>query len=103
MFCPNCGKEIVPGSDICFGCGIMLDKIFKIPQKRVSAGWWWLGFFMPIVGLFLWIFLNDSEPAKAKKCGIGALVGTITGIVSVILFYAFIFIMAIILADPLYF
>ncbi|MBQ3562361.1 MAG: zinc-ribbon domain-containing protein, partial [Clostridia bacterium] len=31
MFCPNCGKEIMPGADICFGCGIMINKIMKAP------------------------------------------------------------------------
>lgn len=87
MFCPRCGKEIMQGSDVCFGCGIMLDKVIKAPLKRVSAGWWWLGFFLPLVGLLLWIFLNDSEPAKAKKCGWGAIIGVIVSVALVVLYY----------------
>lgn len=91
MFCPNCGREIISGSDVCFGCGIMLDKIFKKAPKRVSAGWWWLGFFIPFIGFILWAVMNDSEPEKAKKCGIGAIVGVIVPVVIVILFYVIMF------------
>lgn len=95
MFCPNCGKEIMPGADICFGCGIMIDKILKAPiQRRVSAGWWWLGFFFPVIGLILWACLSSSEPEKAKKCGIGAIVGTIVSVVGFVLLYAGVFALA---------
>ena len=103
MFCPNCGKEITPGAEVCFGCGIMLDKMFKKVPKRASAGWWWLGFFLPLVGLILWATMNDSEPEKAKKCGIGALVGTIVSIGAIILIYALMIVGMIMLSNTIYY
>lgn len=98
MFCPKCGKEIMHGADVCFGCGIMLDKVLKAPPKRAGAGWWWLGFLIPIVGLLVWVFLNDSEPEKAKKCGWGALIGTIASVALVVLYIVFIVVLAVLLA-----
>jgi len=94
MFCPNCGKEIMPGADICFGCGIMINKIMKAPPRRVSAGWWWIGFFFPLVGFILWACLSGNEPEKAKKCGFGALVGAIISVVGLVLLYGLMFALA---------
>ena len=40
-----------------------------------SFGWAVLGFFIPLVGLILWLVWKDSKPKSAKMSGIGALVG----------------------------
>ena len=40
-----------------------------------SFGWAVLGFFIPLVGLILWLVWKDSKPKSAKMAGIGALVG----------------------------
>lgn len=40
-----------------------------------SFGWAVLGFFIPLVGLILWLVWKDSKPNSAKMAGIGALVG----------------------------
>ena len=40
-----------------------------------SFGWAVLGFFIPLVGLILWLVWKDSKPKNAKMAGIGALVG----------------------------
>ncbi len=96
MFCPNCGREILNNADVCLGCGVSLDKLMKKDEGKVSAGWWWLGFFFPYVGLFVWIFSLDSAPKKAKKCGWGALFGTIIPAVLTVLFYVVCFVIFII-------
>lgn len=40
-----------------------------------SFGWAVLGFFIPLVGLILWLVWKDTKPKSAKMAGIGALVG----------------------------
>ena len=92
MFCPHCGKELNENAAVCLNCGRYVSEVTKSrPADSASAGWWWLGFFVPIAGLIIWAVCNDSTPIKAKKAGIGALVGFITSIVLVILLYVLIF------------
>lgn len=40
-----------------------------------SIGWAVLGFFIPIVGLVLFLVWKNTKPQCAKMAGIGALVG----------------------------
>ncbi len=93
MFCSNCGKEIADNASVCVGCGVSV-KTMKAKNDTASAGWWWLGFLIPLAGLLIWICCNDSAPAKAKKAGIGALVGFILSIVLCVLIYVAIFVIA---------
>lgn len=52
-----------------------------------SFGWVVLGFFLPIVGLILYLVWRDQKPLSAKKAGMGALVSVITGIVLSVLWF----------------
>jgi len=52
-----------------------------------SAGFAVLGFFIPIVGLILWLVWKDNTPLKAKSAGKGALIGFIVSIVLTILIF----------------
>ena len=91
MYCPNCGNQIDDNAAVCLNCGISTDR-FKAPQeKKPSAGWWWLGFFLPIVGFLIWALCSDT-PKKARKAGMGAIVGMIVSILLVVLFYVLYFI-----------
>ena len=67
MFCPNCGKEISDLAAVCVGCGRNLEGVHPKNEKRAGAGWWWLGFLIPMAGILIWIFCHDTEPKKAKK------------------------------------
>ncbi len=91
MYCSNCGKELNENAAVCLGCGVTVNKQPQESSVHVSAGWWWLGFFIPLAGLLIWVFCNDSEPQKAKKAGTGALVGVIVSVVLVILWYVLVF------------
>ena len=46
-----------------------------------------LSFFIPLVGLILFLVWNNESPRKAKACGKWALIGFITGIVISVLAY----------------
>lgn len=90
MFCPNCGKEILPNASVCLNCGVGVNNLSK-PSDSNSVGWWWLGFFIPIAGFIIWAVCSGDQPVKAKKAGVGALVGVITSVILIGLFYALFF------------
>lgn len=85
MFCPQCGREVCDNAAVCVGCGMSLANVSKKGEGKVSAGWWWLGFLIPLAGLLVWIFCHDTEPIKAKKAGIGAIIGTVVSVVLAVL------------------
>lgn len=88
MFCPYCGKQIDDKAAVCLGCGRSVQNITnKSMQDSSSAGWWWLGFLCPIVGFILWCVWTGSTPMRAKRVGWGALIGVITSIVLIVLYY----------------
>lgn len=45
-----------------------------------SIGWGVLGFFIPLVGLILFLVWRTSKPQSAKVAGIGALIGFCLGL-----------------------
>lgn len=108
MFCPYCGKEINENAAVCLGCGRSVKNIRKpSEQDSNSVGWWWLGFFFPLIGFILWIVWTGNTPLRAKRVGWGALVGAIVSVVLVILIYiaifAFTFMVGMNIADAMYY
>ena len=104
MFCPKCGGQVGQDDAFCRNCGTSLklsDPLNEsVPDGRFSdgsprppqypapakpdssaekpSGWWGaLGFFFPVIGLVLFLVWNGDYPARAKKIGIGALIGAI--------------------------
>ena len=78
MFCSKCGKEVNDEAIVCVHCGCAIEN------KKVSAvangdapntGFAVLGFFIPLVGLILYLVNKDTHPLKAKSAGKGALIG----------------------------
>ncbi len=88
-FCSKCGKEINDEAVICVHCGCSVRN--QSPTAAAGGaqsgitGWSILGFFIPIVGLIMYLIWNTSEPVKAKAAGKGALIGFITSAVLSIL------------------
>ncbi len=87
MFCSKCGKEVAEGNAFCPSCGASLNSsdletrnISQNPNDAPSTGFAVLGFFIPLVGLILYLMWKDELPKKAKSCGKGALAGFIVGI-----------------------
>ncbi len=78
MFCSKCGKEINDEAVICVHCGCAVDNKNASAVANGDAsnmGWAVLGFFIPLVGLILYLVNKDTHPLKAKSAGKGALVG----------------------------
>lgn len=85
-YCSKCGKEIMDEALICPECGCAQDNIvqgksaLQSKENSNNIGWSILCFFIPIVGLILYLVWKETSPAKAKAAGVGALVGFVVPI-----------------------
>lgn len=79
MYCKKCGKELDDEAKFCPYCGTSTRDEKENAQNgdARSAGLGILCFFLPIVGLILYIVWKDTYPLKAKSCGKGALISVI--------------------------
>ena len=91
-YCSHCGKEILDEAIVCPHCGCSV-KESAIVDNTPSVGLNVLSFFIPLVGLILFLAYIDKMPVKAKAIGKFALIGFVIGIViSIIAFVIFGFI-----------
>lgn len=81
MYCRNCGKSMHDSAKYCINCGTSFDNNNKESDDHSSFGFAILGFFIPIVGLILFLIYEGKKPKRAKSAGKGALIGFITKIV----------------------
>lgn len=79
MYCRSCGKNIDDSATYCINCGTRFYN--KEIDDQSSFGFAILGFFIPIVGLILFLIYEGEKPKRAKSAGKGALIGFITKIV----------------------
>ena len=77
-FCSKCGKEIVDEAVVCPHCGCAVSQADAYDAP--SMGFAVIGFFLPIVGLILYLFFKEKSPMKARSAGKGALIGVGVGI-----------------------
>ncbi len=83
-YCQKCGKEIMDEAVICPNCGCATGNANLANNTQAdtnSIGWAILGFFIPLVGLILYLIWKDTRPNDAKKAGKGALIGVIVNVV----------------------
>lgn len=110
-FCPHCGSKIADkeSEDDYFASDAPIDDLNRLEDRNQAqrpapnyapvedkGGFLWglIGFFIPFVGLILFLVWKDQMPKRSKSCGIGALVGVIAYIVLVIVLYATMFALA---------
>lgn len=55
------------------------------PKDTGFAGWAVLGFFLPLVGLILWLVWEDTRPMDSQKAKTGCIVGFATSLALCIL------------------
>ncbi len=81
-YCTKCGHELVDEAIICTNCGCAVTPAKGAdPADAPNMGFAVLSFFIPLVGLILYLIFKDRFPQKAKSCGKGAIIGFVTGIV----------------------
>ena len=95
MFCKNCGNVIDENSLYCNNCGTRLETVQKqnFTEDDSSLGFAIIGFFIPLVGLILFLIYEGKKPKRAKSAGKGALTGFVTrimlSIILVVLYFLF--------------
>jgi hypothetical protein len=57
------------------------------PDDKGSVGFGILSFFIPLVGLILFLVWHKEKPRKAKSAGIGALIGMVANIIFYLVAY----------------
>ena len=94
VFCTGCGTEFAPDAQFCSVCGRprpvqSAQPVYQqngyqqgyrpqnVEQDAPSTAMKVLGFFLPGVGLILYLVWKDQLPLKAKSAGKGALIGVI--------------------------
>lgn len=96
MFCKQCGSQIDESAKYCPQCGACQSEPVQNmqPPRAISdttnaVGYGFLGFFFPIVGLVLFLVWRWERPKAAKASGLGALISTLIGVVSVLVVFGF--------------
>ena len=87
MYCKNCGRTVGDTSSYCNNCGARIDNKpnADASEDSLSLGFAIFGFFIPIVGLILFLIYEEKKPKRAKSAVKGALIGFITEIVLAII------------------
>lgn len=81
MYCRKCGGIVDDDATFCKNCGANLNDISNTSDDNSSFGVAVLGFFIPLVGLILFLVYEGKKPKSAKSAGKGALIGFVTHIV----------------------
>lgn len=102
MYCHQCGKEVSDDAKFCPYCGVSLGHTQgnyepihpnEIVSKddAPSMGFAVLSFFVPIVGLILFLVWKDEFPQKSKSCLKGLISGIVLYVVMVCCFVSVFF------------
>lgn len=114
MICNTCGEKVREGAVVCPNCGfkptdkkhvvktVNEDKddnkdkketrkaaVSEMKDGALSVLWGILGYFIPIVGLVLFIVWKETKPKDSKAAGLGALIRVIVAVVGLILVFIF--------------
>ena len=76
-YCVNCGEKVDVNAGFCNRCGTKINGDVsnqQISNDNGGFGWSVLGFFIPVVGLILYLVWKNERPKTAKSVGKGALV-----------------------------
>ena len=66
----------------CPSCGCDLTQSMAQYEQKPGIGWYFLGFFIPIVGIILYFVWKNDHPMRAKNLLYAALAGIIFNMVT---------------------
>ncbi len=102
-YCPNCGEPLKANYKVCPACGELLEekvqeddpfeqnrhgntqatyqKTKNYEDEGNTFGWAVVGFFIPLLGLILFLLWQKERPLSAKSAGTGALVSVVISVI----------------------
>lgn len=81
-YCSKCGHQIEDEAVVCIHCGCLItNKPIPKAEDDNSPGFNILSFFIPIVGLILYLVWNKEQPIKAKGVGVSAIAGFVLNLI----------------------
>lgn len=96
-YCPMCGCTVEDTAIFCPKCGAAVNtqsgyQTYTAPQQPPvdtgNIGWGFLGFFVPVAGLILYLCWMQERPKDALMAGKGALISVIAGVVLTVICFA---------------
>ena len=96
MYCEKCGQQITENTAFCSNCGTSINREYvtydydsnkPYADDKPSFLFALIGFFIPIIGLILFLVYEGKRPKRAKSAGKGALTSIILKIVISIVFF----------------
>lgn len=97
IYCPNCGVKVTETNDVTKKTTKKNEEkeetVEVVENKDSGAAFAWgiLGFFIPLVGLILFLVWREERPKDSKGAGIGALVRVILNLIAIFFLMFFIF------------
>ena len=80
-YCTNCGSPLNDDQEFCLNCGLMINsENLEENEDKGSVGFSILSFFIPIVGLIIFLMWQEKSPKTAKQAGFWALIGFVINI-----------------------
>ena len=80
-YCTNCGSPLNDDQEFCLNCGLMIkSENLEENEDKGSVGFSILSFFIPIVGLIIFLMWQEKSPKTAKQAGFWALIGFVINI-----------------------
>lgn len=114
MYCRNCGAQLDDRAVYCPHCGTPTGVPYPnaqgqayapppnqaAPLTESTAGWTVLGFFLPLVGLILYLVWSSDQPLRAKAAGKGALISVIVSVALGLLYVILAVVLIAVLVPP---
>ncbi len=101
-YCSRCGNQCDPKAVICVKCGFQFPQAYPqySPANDKPSGLLKLiSFFVPLVGLILYLINYKESPASAKAYGKMAIIGFIIGVVLYVAFVLILFLIPVLFAE----
>ncbi len=89
MYCSQCGSKVDDNALFCPYCGARLVPRQANPlqvQEEGCIAWSILGFFLPLVGVILYIMWIETRPNTAKSVGKGIMSFVVVMFLLIIIF-----------------
>ena len=97
-YCTKCGAQLQNDASFCASCGEAVGNTANVNRTPVDEGptfgWGVLGFFIPLVGLILYLIWMKDYPKRSKSAGIGALIS----VASAVALYIFLIVLMVVFA-----